>query len=90
MNTYTYRYIIYIYIYRERDTYVCVYIYIYIYVYVCIYIYIYIYRHEPAKDYGAELEIRMERLSPASKRGQDKHFFCRSAAIYHNYDIIMA
>ena len=28
--------------------------------------------------------------SPASKRGQDKRFFCRSAAIYHNYDIIMA
>ena len=28
--------------------------------------------------------------SPASKRGQDKRFFFRSAAIYHNYDIIMA
>ena len=28
--------------------------------------------------------------SPASKRGQDKRFFCRSAAIYHNYDIVMA
>ena len=27
---------------------------------------------------------------PASKRGQDKRFFCRSAAIYHDYDIIMA
>ena len=27
---------------------------------------------------------------PASKRGQDKHFFGRSAAIYHNYDLIMA
>ena len=28
--------------------------------------------------------------SPASKRGQDKRLFCRSAAIYHNYCIIMA
>ena len=28
--------------------------------------------------------------SPASKRGQDERFFCRSAAIYNNYDIIMA
>ena len=28
--------------------------------------------------------------SSASKRGQDKRCFCRSAAIYHNYDIIMA
>ena len=29
-------------------------------------------------------------VSPASRRGQDKRGFCRSAAIYHNYDIIMA
>ena len=28
--------------------------------------------------------------SPASRRGQDKRGFCRSAAIYHKYDIIMA
>ena len=28
--------------------------------------------------------------SPSSKRGQDKRGFCLSAAIYHNYDIIMA
>ena len=28
--------------------------------------------------------------SPASKRGQDKQGFCRGAAIYHDYDIIMA
>ena len=33
---------------------------------------------------------RCPQESPASKRGQDKHSFCRSAAIYHNYDIIMA
>ena len=28
--------------------------------------------------------------SPASKRGQDKRGFCRSAAIYHSDDMIMA
>ena len=28
--------------------------------------------------------------SPASRRGQDKRGFCRSAAIYHNYAMIMA
>ena len=31
-----------------------------------------------------------ELRSPASKRGQDKQGFCRIAAIYHNYGIIMA
>ena len=30
------------------------------------------------------------RVSPASKRGQDNRVFCRSAAIYHNYGVIMA
>ena len=41
-------------------------------------------------DFVTVRKVVGRELSPASKRGQDKHYFCRSAAIYHNYDILMA
>ena len=39
---------------------------------------------------GHPSRLRKGGFSPASKRGQDKHVFCRSAAIYYNYDILMS
>ena len=85
---YTY---IYIYVYIYIYTYIYIYIYIHIHIYTYTYIHIYIYTDTYVYIYiyiqGVRQRLALERgWSPASKRGQDKRFFCRSAAIYHNYD----
>ena len=58
-----------------------------------IYIYIYTVRQSPAglpRGRRRRPDARQPFRRLASKQGQDKRVFCRSAAIYHNYDIIMA
>ena len=73
--------------------YMCIYIYIYIYIYIHMYTYAYIsclprgghvaLHTPPVTEWPASLRAPKprSRASPASKRGQDKRFFCRSAAM---------